>query len=290
MTAGVFGRVPRVALLVVVVAARHGDVDVRRDVDRPARGPARAHGSRRAADARRARRPPPGLRLREGHARAGRASRGASRAQSRAMPPTSSSRRLPLRAPRSSDVGAPIVVLRLASNSSLRAGGLARERRAVRRHARASRRRQADDGAGEAEARRAQAEGRAASRPRRPKAAVKRDAQEDHEAAHAPHARLRGEGRAEGAAATRSRSPPARSASPPGSSRTRSRTPANVDHWLYQHNWIVTGATLRLVGRRGGARDARRGRHPGAEALGRRRAQRDTSPRKALAKVEAASR
>ena len=28
------------------------------------------------------------------------------------------------------------------------------------------------------------------------------------------------------------------------------RTPANVNHWLYQHNWIVTGAALRLVGRR----------------------------------------
>ena len=46
---------------------------------------------------------------------------------------------------------------------------------------------------------------------------------------------------------TRSSSAPARSSSQPGSRSIRSRTAANVDHWLYQHAWIVTGAKLRLV-------------------------------------------
>ena len=67
------------------------------------------------------------------------------------------------------------------------------------------------------------------------------------------------------------------------------RTPANVDHWLYQHNWIVTGAKF---GWSGGAAaletlvavDTRVQKLWGVGARS------EAVARKALAKVEAASR
>ncbi len=51
----------------------------------------------------------------------------------------------------------------------------------------------------------------------------------------------------------------------------RSPTAANLNHWLYEHAYVVAGARLRLVARRRGARSADRRRQAGRGVVGRRR-------------------
>ena len=68
------------------------------------------------------------------------------------------------------------------------------------------------------------------------------------------------------------------------------RTAADVNHWLYQHNWIVTGAALRLVGRRRGAPHARRRRRSASRSSGASAPRASRLPAPLSPRVQAASK
>ena len=149
MTAGVIGRLPRVGLIVVCDLPRHGHARLRGDLDAVG---SRRHRLRRPPPPRPSRSSSPTCASRPTSSRRARSSRSGFAWRVEGSVPGFAANVVVSQSPapgaRVIADGAPIIVLRLSRNGSLRAGGRARERLPVRRQARPARRR------GAAEARR----------------------------------------------------------------------------------------------------------------------------------------
>ena len=175
--------------------------------------------------------------------------------------------------------GAPIVVLRLSRNGSYKQEGMPRERLPVRRQAGPARRLRAAEGeARPDDGRRHGAEAGAKAKPKaKPSAsaAARKPAFTVAGAPAEPLDEILLTARAKQLAAWVEKHP--------------RRSPANVDHWLYQHNWIVTGAAFGWSRRRGRTAhaDRRRRRVQQLWGVG---AQSESIAKRTLAEVEARSR
>ena len=272
MTAGIFARVPRLAALVVVaLLLASGGADARRDLDRSRRCARRLRSPLRAAAAGRPRRSPPGLRVRQGRARAVRLRLEASKARFGATPRTSSPPRRPRPAPELVANGRAHDLPPLCAQLRLRAGRHARERLAVRGPPGPPARSHAEPAPSRRRSRKPAAAGRSRRSPSRRGRRCREAAEARQDGAGADaQAGVRRARCAEGAArrdhARRAREAARRL----GSTRTRAHTAA-VNHWLYQHNWIVTGAGFGWSHGAEALQHARSRRRAGAEALGRRR-------------------